>query len=71
MSSCTVNRALFNKAIITAENRVRHNTEALYFTLQVWYTLYNINAELNQKSFFAGRVYTYTSIQKGSNKINI
>lgn len=53
MSSCTINRALFNKAIITAENRVRHNIEALYFTFQVWYILYNINAGLNQKSFFA------------------
>lgn len=53
MSSCTINRALFNEAIIIAENRVGHNMEALYFTLQVWYILYSINAGLDPKPFFA------------------
>lgn len=64
MSSCTVNRALFNKAIITAENRVRHIILKLFILLYKYgrYILYNINADLNQKSLFAGRVYTYTSI---------
>ena len=53
MSSCTINRALFNEAIIITENRVGHNMEALYFTLQVWYILYSINAGLDPKPLFA------------------
>lgn len=71
MSSCTINRALFNTAVITAASRVRRFTKALYFALPVWYILYTINTELNQKCFLLRRVYTYPSIQKGNSKMNI
>lgn len=52
MLRCVINRALPNKAAITAESRGRHFIKGLYFTLQIWYILHNINVELNQKYFF-------------------
>lgn len=37
MSRCTINRALFNKAVITVEGRGRYFIKVLYFTLQVYF----------------------------------
>lgn len=71
MSSCTY----LIKQLSPPESRGRHFIKILYFTLQVWYILYYINAELNQKCFFFAEkskyVNTYPSIQKGNSKITI
>lgn len=62
MSSCTINRALLDKAIITAESRVKHSIKALYFTLQLLYILYTINTEtnLNEKCFPLRKAIMFT-----------
>lgn len=55
----TINRSLFNKAIITADSRRRHFIKALYFTLQVWHILHKINADWDQNGFLLRRVNMY------------
>lgn len=56
------NKALFNKAIVTPESRGRHFIKILYFSLQLWYILYYVNTEFNQKFFLLRRVNMYIHI---------
>lgn len=73
MSSCTINRALFNKAIITVASRGRYLSTALYFPLTTAMYFYNINGKtsLSQERFLLRRADKCMQVQSHKGTIGI